>query len=436
MKIALFHNLGSGGAKRALFEHARLLQDLGHDLDLYTTSAADESFLPLSSFCRAVRVYPGPDFAAPRAQTGSGRSFVARAGARLNAVRVLRGHRELWNRLDRLYCEIAEEINGGGYDLAYVHHCRFILSPAILKHVKTPSVYYCQDTLRDAHEWSPQADLCYDTVTESLFRRVARGQVMTVFRESLLRHKDRRNTANARAATLVLANSYFSREAIWRTMGINARVCRLGVDTTFFRPPAGDARERSVLSVGSLTPAKRHEFVVDSVAMIPERERPYVRVVGNYPSSDLAGLRTWINNFRAFAIDRSVRVDILADISEEALREEYQSAGVVALAPALEPFGLVALEAMASGSPIVAVAEGGLRESIIDGKTGILTDRDRSEFAQGIRSLLTDRARAELLGRNGRQHVESQWTWKRSGEQLLRLFENALTCGPSTRLDA
>ena len=54
----------------------------------------------------------------------------------------------------------------------------------------------------------------------------------------------------------------------------------------------------------------------------------------------------------------------------------YNSAKAVVYAPMMEPFGLVAIEAMACGTPVVGVKEGGLRESIIDGHNGLLIDRD------------------------------------------------------------
>jgi glycosyltransferase involved in cell wall biosynthesis len=80
----------------------------------------------------------------------------------------------------------------------------------------------------------------------------------------------------------------------------------------------------------------------------------------------------------------------------------------------MEPFGLVPLEAMACGTPVVGVQEGGVQESILHKHTGLLVDRDPVQFAAAVQNLLSNPALASEYGRNGREHVLRHWTWDQS----------------------
>jgi glycosyltransferase involved in cell wall biosynthesis len=81
----------------------------------------------------------------------------------------------------------------------------------------------------------------------------------------------------------------------------------------------------------------------------------------------------------------------------------------------LEPFGLVTLEALACGTPVVAVCEGGPREILVEGVTGRLVPRDEANFADALDALLADPKSAAQMGAHGRDDVRSNWTWEASG---------------------
>jgi glycosyltransferase involved in cell wall biosynthesis len=110
------------------------------------------------------------------------------------------------------------------------------------------------------------------------------------------------------------------------------------------------------------------------------------------------------------------------NISEPELRDLYARAGCVAYAPVREPFGLVALEAMAAAAPLVAVNEGGLAETIIPDVTGIVAPRESSAFGQAITCLLNNPAQAEHLGNAARRHVSTIWTWEQHITHLEQLL--------------
>ena len=84
----------------------------------------------------------------------------------------------------------------------------------------------------------------------------------------------------------------------------------------------------------------------------------------------------------------------------------------------MEPFGFVAIESMACGTPVVGVNEGGLRESVVNGETGLLVDRDPESIAAAVMQLLSDDERRRQYGCCGREHVLRRWQWDSAVERL------------------
>jgi len=82
---------------------------------------------------------------------------------------------------------------------------------------------------------------------------------------------------------------------------------------------------------------------------------------------------------------------------------------------------------MACATPVVGIREGGVRESVFDGKTGFLVDRDPHACANALDKLLSDADLRERLGAEGRSLVESQWTWDRTGRRIEQAFERLAT---------
>jgi glycosyltransferase involved in cell wall biosynthesis len=111
------------------------------------------------------------------------------------------------------------------------------------------------------------------------------------------------------------------------------------------------------------------------------------------------------------AVHHNVELDILHNLDTRQLALEYNKAQICVYAPVMEPFGLVPLESMACGTPVVGVAEGGVRETVRHGETGLLTDRDPQQFADAISKLLTNPSLADRLGKQGPGYVRDHWSW-------------------------
>jgi D-inositol-3-phosphate glycosyltransferase len=106
----------------------------------------------------------------------------------------------------------------------------------------------------------------------------------------------------------------------------------------------------------------------------------------------------------------------------------YAAADVCVVPSHYEPFGLVAIEAMASGTPVVASDVGGLKFTVVDELTGLLAPpQDESAFAGAIDLILSDASWRKQLSENARQRVESRFSWDGVASQLDRRYLSELS---------
>lgn len=389
MRIALFHNLPSGGAKRTVLEQIKRLAER-HQVDLYSLSTADHSFCDLTRYVGKVRV----------------RRFVRLPRLSSPLGRLNQGIRTLdILRINSLMRQLANEINSERYDIALVHPCRYTTSPSILRYLNIPSLYYRHDVVRSIHE--PQVARPYERAGG--FREtVDRVDPLLSSYRWFLEHED---FISMRAATRVVTNSCFVRESLMRLYGTSTSVCYHGVDLDFFSPN-GSTRSGFVLSVGMLSARKRFDFLIESIGTIPRNNRPNLIIVSN---SRIAGEAA---HLRSVAERCGVKIEIRELIDDDKLVGLYRKAIATVYAPMLESFGLVPLESMACATPVVAVREGGVRETVVHEQTGFLVDRDPEAFGKAVLALLGDKTLSLKLGNQARAHVENYWGWDQAIENL------------------
>jgi glycosyltransferase involved in cell wall biosynthesis len=115
-----------------------------------------------------------------------------------------------------------------------------------------------------------------------------------------------------------------------------------------------------------------------------------------------------------------------------------RSADAVVCAPWYEPFGIVPLEAMACGVPVVAAAVGGLRDTVLDRKTGLhVPPRDPTAIAAAVAALLTDPGLRRALGAAGEARARTRYSWDRVAAETERAYLQTVAAGAEARrLDA
>jgi D-inositol-3-phosphate glycosyltransferase len=201
-----------------------------------------------------------------------------------------------------------------------------------------------------------------------------------------------------------------------------------GVDHHLFLP--GDRRaaraelglgdEPVLLFVGRIQPLKGADVAVRALAALPQRHATLVLVGG--PSgpdgeAELARLHDLVAT-----LSLGDRVRFVAPLPHGELTSYYRAADVCLVPSRSESFGLVALEAAACGTPVVAAAVGGLRGLVADGRTGFLVEgRDPEDYAACVGRLLDDPALAAALSIEATARAR-RYRWSITAARLRRLY--------------
>lgn len=207
-----------------------------------------------------------------------------------------------------------------------------------------------------------------------------------------------------------------------------------GVDLDRFAPSGPDGgpprRERyRVVTVGRLVPRKGFDTAVRALALLPDTEL----VIAGGPGE--GSLTDDPEACRLLAVAEEVgvrdRVIMPGLISRADMPALLRSAHVVACTPWYEPFGIVPLEAMACGRPVVASAVGGMLDTVVDGATGrLVPPRSPAATACALRGILADETQRAAFGATGRDRAATRYSWDRIAADTVRAYER---CAPAPR---
>jgi D-inositol-3-phosphate glycosyltransferase len=227
------------------------------------------------------------------------------------------------------------------------------------------------------------------------------------------------------------------------TLGVDERRIRVapcGVDVDLLRPdgPAevGGGRRR-IGVVGRLVPRKGVDLAIGALALLAGRGMGDIDlvVVGGPPAGEVLE-DPECRRLQEIARNAGVadRVVFRGGIPHAELPAVLRSFDAVVCTPWYEPFGIVPLEAMACGIPVVGAAVGGLLDTVVDGVTGLsVPPRDPVAIAAALERLLTSPDLARELGRRARARVEAGYTWA-SAARLTEEAYLAATGGGPVRL--
>lgn len=363
MNIAFFHEVPYGGARRVVYEFGKHLRRK-HRVSLYYVDReedkdAKEIFFDFHFYPFFYKAYMGKDW----------------------RLKLYKDTIEL-GELYLLHKRIASEINKKRFDVVFIHPSQFTQGPFLLRFIKVPTIYYCQEPLR----------IVYDTVVEMPklpFVKRTYERTIRLMRKFIDR-------SNVDCADLLLANSRYSKEAIKKAYQKDAKVCYLGVDTLVFQP-LNVSKAYDIVFVGGKTEVKGYDLLVKTVSYF--KKKPKIATIGGRKEG--------------FLTDRD-------------LVWEYNKGRVVAVFGRNEPFGLVALEAMACGTPVIALSEGGFKETVVDGKTGFLVPPDPNSIYERLNHILQNPSLQKKIGKQAREYVVTNWTWERSVSRFLKIAKDFL----------
>ncbi|MCD6470762.1 glycosyltransferase family 4 protein [Candidatus Bathyarchaeota archaeon] len=182
--------------------------------------------------------------------------------------------------------------------------------------------------------------------------------------------------------------------------------------------------ERIVLFIGRLTPQKGVEYLIWATPKIV-KNHPDVRIV-------IVGDGWMKENLWSLAVRTGYqhKITFLGFLSDKDLIELTLSSDVLVIPSVYEPFGIVALEAMAAGVPIVASNTGGLSEIIKHDRTGFLAYAENPDsIAWGVNKILSDPGYASWLVQNAKKEVYENYSWSVAARRTVDVYRRALEGG-------
>ncbi|MCL6096822.1 MAG: glycosyltransferase family 4 protein [Patescibacteria group bacterium] len=365
MKIAFFHELTPlSGARKVIEEYGKNLK-VKHEIDLFYVDDVEDR--------KIKRIFNKVYFFEFKNKKWRGGDWKGK---------IYSDFLELI-KLYFLHKKIAGIINKGDYDFVFVNPSKFTQAPFLLRMV-SKTIYFCQEPLRMVYD--PLFKLPENLIFfKKLYEKINR------FNRRLIDKK------NINKAKIVLANSLFSKDNIKKAYGLNAQLCYLGVDTDKFKP-LKFKKTADLLFIGAEEFIEGFDLLSDTLSLY--KNAPLLKFVAR----DINGI----------------------GISEENLITEINKSKIVLALSMSEPFGLIPIESMACEVPVIAVNEGGFKESVVNGKTGFLIERKPEQLEDRIDLLLSeDRLRIEM-GKSGRKLVLGKFTWEKSANNFLNIAKTII----------
>ncbi|HJW88018.1 MAG TPA: glycosyltransferase, partial [Dehalococcoidia bacterium] len=238
------------------------------------------------------------------------------------------------------------------------------------------------------------------------------------------------------AADMIITFTEDEKERITRLYGAQAeriRVVPCGVNTQLFRPMNRDEARKALglspedkdilLFVGRMEPLKGLDLLLHMVRCLGHREGLRLLIVGGdwQSTEEIARLRRL-----AFELGIYERVTLWGAVEQERLPLFYAAASVCIVPSYYESFGLVAMEALASGTPVVASCTGGVRDILENGWNGyLIPSRDPWLFARYVESILDHAELGQRMGQAGRASAQ-QYSWSQVAEGVLSGYQEVL----------
>ena len=218
----------------------------------------------------------------------------------------------------------------------------------------------------------------------------------------------------------VICCSQYMRSDLMSVFGLPAgklAVIPNGVTTGGGQEPPGGARSRQVLFVGRLVPEKGVSVLLEAASYVLEAcPDAHFTVAGSGPAA--AELHR-----QAYQLGVIERVTFTGYVDDATLAGLYRRAAVAVFPSLYEPFGIVALEAMALGATVVVSDTGGLAEIVEDGVTGLRAEPGNAQaLAEAITGLFTDEPRRRRLAVGAYHRVKQHYAWPGIARDTMRVY--------------
>ncbi len=197
--------------------------------------------------------------------------------------------------------------------------------------------------------------------------------------------------------------------------------------------------EHILLQLGRMVPRKGVDNVIKSLECVKETNKP-VRLVIVGGETDIPDPRCCpeIARLQAIAEEKGVdsSVTFVGRRNRDALKYYYAAADIFITTPWYEPFGITPLEAMACGTPVIGSNVGGIKYSVINGKTGFLVPPNNPEaLASRVIEMISDESLMKKMQKESLKRVNAMFTWENIAKMTGNLYERVLMPAYQSSLD-
>ena len=187
----------------------------------------------------------------------------------------------------------------------------------------------------------------------------------------------------------------------------------MGVNTAKFFPQKLKIKNQVVV-VGNNEPQKNLSLAILSVAAIEKKIRPNLVIISP---------RARINSdLKSLAKKSKVVLDIQTSIETKDVQKIYGESNCLLAVAKFEPFGLSVIESLACGTPVVAINEGGFKETVVNNSTGFLVAPDKKEIGNAITKLIKNSNLREKMGKQGIEDINKRFLWPSLVKKIEKLF--------------
>jgi len=363
-----------GGGEKLILELAKHLSKKGHEIDICThLYKPDSTFEELSQF-NVINLSPK---------------------SRSSNKKILRGF--------SLFLDtISTKLPLKKYDLFLVS-TGGIGETIVLRNHSIPTAYICYTPLRFIHDQKVREITLKESYSR-LDKRIAFG--IATFAYSFLekiswKKFDCPISISSNVKERIISGNLASPDRI--------KIAYPGINPDEFKPTWEYGKY--FLVPGRINKWKRQDLAIEAFKIFCQKNGSFkIVITGHVADKD----KEYFDNLRK---DENEKILFYPSPNDEKYKDLFDNCYSILFTAVNEDFGIIPLEAMASGKPVISVNEGGPKETIIDGETGFLVEADPSKFAEKMLCLANDTNLLREMGRKARDH-SLEFTWERFGEEV------------------
>jgi glycosyltransferase involved in cell wall biosynthesis len=221
-----------------------------------------------------------------------------------------------------------------------------------------------------------------------------------------------------RKVDYIIGNSLYCKKLIKNTYNrISDLVAYPSVDSTIFKPTK--KKENYLFTISRLDKQKNIDLIIKAYSLLPRLLIDEYQLLIGGKGKEEYSLKDLVNS-----LGLDTHIKFLGQIEGSKLPKYYAQAKLTIFMGENEPFGIIPVESMSSGTPVIGLNSGGVVESIVDNETGILIKRkDEKELSIVMENFLKNKKRLELMSTKARTQVLKNFSWDITVNKIYKFFQ-------------